>query len=218
MEVAPERLTNFNRTQNELELMVTFSVAVAGKTARIMARQIAAFFGNEANPFDYLEMLYTTGLLRQCLEKYRIGMYTKMTKFVESLIAAGPLNLKTISVEDLYKLHGIGYKTAKMIVLHSQPNKRMAVIDTHILKFMRDVMHIQGLPKSSPQSKNRYDILEEELLAWVDNRIKYEPHVCVFKGDKEIGCITLKRRPDGQPDYAAFDLDVWNLYAGNNAP
>jgi len=67
-------------------------------------------------------------------------------------IVKSNLDLATCSVSDLEKIRGIGPKTARMFVLCARPNQKLAVLDTHILSFMREELGI-NTPKIL-QTKN----------------------------------------------------------------
>lgn len=223
MAVSPERLTNFNRNQSELEQLIIFSVAVAGKTANTTAKAIERFFDggilDYAAPSHWLTAWLARGdeFVLDKLKAARIGNYNRLLKFFKEFVADTP-TLKTLNVEALRKFHGISYKTAKMIVLHSKPAERHAVIDTHVLKFLRDVIGVKNVPKASPSSFRRYEMLEDTFLHWIDERIRYQRHVCIPKpgGGLMDRCVTIERDPlTGKANYAKFDLDLWNIYSGN---
>lgn len=224
MAVSPERLTNFNRTQSELEQLLIFSVAVAGKTAKTTARAIERFFDGcnleLARPTDFLYVWFCESdeVVLNRLKEAHTGNYNRLLKFLKQLVENTPL-LENLTVEALRRFHGISHKTAKMIVLHSKPGERHAVIDTHVLKFLRDVVGVKGLPASTPQSLKRYEMLEDTLLRWVDDRIMWNKHICIPKpGGSGLmdRCLVIERDPlTGKANYAKFDLDLWNIYSGN---
>jgi thermostable 8-oxoguanine DNA glycosylase len=221
--VTPERLTNFKRTQSELEQLLIFSVAVAGKTAKTTARAIEKFFEGcnleLARPTDFLYMWFCDSdeTVLNKLKAARTGNYTRLLKFLKELVENTP-TLENMTVDSLRKFHGISFKTSKMIILHSRPGERHAVIDTHVIKFLRAVLKLDGLPKSTPNSQKKYDMLEDAFLRWVDERIKYQKHICIpnGKGGLMDRCVVIERDPlTGRANYAKLDLDLWNVYSGN---
>jgi hypothetical protein len=91
-----------------------------------------------------------------------LGQYTKLTKaFRQSL----NLNLKTCTIADLEAIHGAGAKTARYFMLHTRPNQRIACLDTHVIRHMRDL----GLTdqKGTPGGK-KYAELEQVFLNLAD--------------------------------------------------
>lgn len=110
-----------------------------------------------------------------------IGCYSqKAITFMQ--LAESNLNLKSCGVEDLEKIKGIGPKTARCFLIHSRPNQRLAGLDTHILKYLRE----KGIdaPLSTPPAK-KYKKLEQEFIKLADNAGK---------------------------SVAEFDLEIWLTY------
>lgn len=170
--VITERFTDFNRTLPELEELIMFSVAVAGKNAANISRALDVFFrGLDANdiepaPFAYADLLARKGKLRKELERARLGKYTLLTKSWAQLFHSG-IDLKTCSIDELESIHGIGPKTARMFVLHSRPDIRVAVLDVHILKYMREELGLI-VPRSTPGGR-KYLEIEKQFLTHCDN-------------------------------------------------
>ena len=94
----------------------------------------------------------------------KLGQYNRLEKAFGGILQFKG-KLKTISVAELESVNGIGSKTARFFVLHSQKDARVACLDVHILKWMREQGYIA--PKQTP-TKKRYAILEAQFLteAW----------------------------------------------------
>lgn len=211
MAVVPERLTRFDRTYDELAELLFFSVAVAGKNAANVARAVSNFF-EPARGFiiNYLatECFSTPSKLEEKLRAARVGKYGLMKKFVESYLNFGA-SLQFCTVNQLEEIHGVGPKTARMFLLHSRPNQEFAVLDVHILRFMREVLLFPNVPKNTPSGK-RYLELEKQYLDYVRS-MKDCNEFIFYNGDIEHR-IPITHRKDGEVDLAAFDLAVWNFY------
>lgn len=167
--VNPSDVINFNRTDAELELWWLFSGVVAGKTATTQARLLNEFLldlepGDDVDgPFARIAKAEAQGVLKDKLVKSRLGQFNRLYKqFVQSL----DLNLRTCTIEDLEAIHGCGPKTARMFVMMSRPNQRVAALDTHVLKHLR--AHGHQTSDTTPQSKREYRRLEEEFLKLAD--------------------------------------------------
>jgi thermostable 8-oxoguanine DNA glycosylase len=95
----------------------------------------------------------------------KVGQYKRIYRALRDLAESG-IDLKTCTVEDLEAIHGIGPKTSRFIIMHSRPKQRLATLDTHILRWMRD----QGIdtPKATPQSRKLYQKLEQKFLTLCD--------------------------------------------------
>lgn len=182
--IYPDRITDYNRTTEQLEEFIVFCVCVAGHNAMTTAQRLERLFiklSAHVAPFYALRRCQG-GILPTMLRKAGIGCYKKRSEYLIDLINKG-LNLRTCSVADLETVKGIGPKTARFFVLHSRKDVNdIAVLDTHVLKFMKDNGY--DVPKSTPTGK-RYLYLESEFL-----KLARQSNVSV----------------------AEFDLAIWNDY------
>jgi hypothetical protein len=196
--IDPSNITNYNLTDKELEEHLLFWVAATGKNGRTAARCLEVFLTmityNGMGPFDALRLQYLYDVkekdnpehatMAEIMKLAGIGCYTHKSKtFIE--LSHAPLDLSTCSTEDLEKIYGIGPKTARCFILHSRKGARLSGLDTHMLKHLRE-MGVEGVPKSTPSSKKKYMILEQEVLRLAD----------------EAGI-----------DIAVYDLMIWNKYS-----
>lgn len=158
--IDPTAVTNYNRTDAELEELMLFSIAVAGKTAQIVSKQLQALLdaapGN--SPFDKINKLTKSGKLLAALKKSRLGKYNILTKAYPQITS---FNLRTCTADELETVHGVGPKTARFFLLHSRPNIQVAALDTHILKFLKALGH--DVPNSTPTGK-KYKLLEAVFI------------------------------------------------------
>lgn len=163
--VDPAQVTNYGMTQEQLEEFLLFAIAVAGKNADTTARALERFLalGDDVGPFQAIRNM-SPGLLMHNLKKSRIGMYGKLIRAFTS-VATGSFDLKTVLPEQLEEIHGIGPKTARFFVLHTHENTRYAVLDTHILKWLRAKGYL--VPKTTPTGR-RYAEIEESFLEEAD--------------------------------------------------
>jgi thermostable 8-oxoguanine DNA glycosylase len=76
-------------------------------------------------------------------------------------------------------------KTSRFYAMHSRENAVYAVLDTHILAYMRENMGIIDAPRSTPTSQRQYLTLEQTYLAHYNNL------------------------PTPKPSLAEFDLQIW---------
>lgn len=180
--VDPDDITSYNCSSSELELRILFWVSAAGKNgntaARCLQRLLDKFKDLGRTPFSIIKKIPN---LSQEMKAAGIGCYSgKAITFLQ--LAESGLDLKTCSVENLEGIKGIGPKTARCFLIHSRPNQRLAGLDTHILKYLRE----QGVdaPTSTPTGK-KYRELEKEFLKLAD------------KAGKSV---------------ADFDLEIWLSY------
>lgn len=171
--INPTEITNYNRTENELEEFLMFAILVAGKTAKTQAQKLEEFLSSkkilglpkDTTPFEFLEYLIAGNMLTNLMMKHKLGQYKRLLiAFLGIVRFKG--NLKNVSVEELESISGIGSKTARFFVLHSRPNTRVAVLDTHILKYLKENGH--NVPKATP-SKKKYTEIEKLFISIADS-------------------------------------------------
>lgn len=185
--INPSDVINYDRSDHDLELFWLFCLVVAGKTARTQARLLENFLTNigcveNDSPFARIKYASEQGILLEQIKESRLGQYTRLSlAFAQSI----RLNLRTCTVEDLESIYGVGPKTARMFLMMTRSEQRMAALDTHVLKFLSS-QGVQNVPKSTPSSGNTYRRLEEEFLKLADK--------------------------SGMP-VADYDLMVWRSYA-----
>jgi thermostable 8-oxoguanine DNA glycosylase len=189
--ITPTTITNYNRTQEELEEFLLFSILVAGKNANQTAKKLDSFlskrkqFGVEdMSPFEFIEYLVRVSLLTPTLESVKFGQYNRIFHAFKE-ITKHKNRLDFVTPYELEQIKGIGSKTSRFFVLHSRPNQHYAVLDTHILRWLRD--HGIDAPKSTP-SKNKYIQLEKQFLTYAN----------------QYGILP-----------AELDLQIWTTYSKN---
>jgi len=182
--IDPRNIINHNRTEAELEELALFLVMVAGKQAKTTAIKLDKFLGKNAHqPFLYIRSLVDNFLLTTRLKEIRAGQYNRIALAFQDL-ALSRKDLKTITVEELEQMHGIGPKSARCFLSWTRPDVQYAMLDTHILKYLRDILKVPNVPKSTPSGK-KYLELEK-----------------VFLDHAKL----LNRNP------AELDLEIWKSY------
>ncbi len=193
--IDPYNITNYNRTKNELEEFLLFCIVVAGKTAYIQSKKLEEFLKSintrlmmpeNISPIQSLKSADQHGILLQEIQKAKLGQYKKIYAAFKYLIE-NPIDLKMTWPYILEKVPGIGKKTSRFFLLHSDVNykNRIAILDTHILKFIRENIDDKA-PKSTPTNSNTYVLWEDKFIYWCEKNNK---------------------------DVAEFDLEVWKSYA-----
>ena len=182
--VDPSDVTKYDRNKGELEEFLLFCIVVAGKTAKTQAKKLEKFLsladiGN--TPFDKVRRMMVLGELEENLRKVGMGQYSKLVRSLSEIVRVEP---QTCMIEDLEAITGIGPKTARFFLLHSRKDQKIAVLDTHILKWMRDELGL-NVPKSTP-SKKKYLELEKIFISHCELYSK---------------------------DIAELDLEIWNKYS-----
>jgi thermostable 8-oxoguanine DNA glycosylase len=169
--ITPTTITNFNRTEAELEEFLLFAILVAGKGAEQQAKKLEAFLKHSmyeyvGMPFDHIAFLNHWDSLETQMREFKLGQYKRIGHAFREILKFKN-RLKLISLEELESVKGIGSKTARFFILHSRPNSNCAVLDTHILKWLKNLGY--NVPKSTP-SKKYYNQIENWFLDEADKR------------------------------------------------
>jgi thermostable 8-oxoguanine DNA glycosylase len=193
--IDPYNITNYNRTQNELEEFLLFCIVVAGKTAYIQAQKLEEFLTSvnkrlmmpeHINPFQSLKSAEQHGILFEEIKLAKLGQYRKIYSGFKYL-AEKEYNLSRMTPKILEEIPGVGMKTSRFFLLHSDTfyKDRIAILDTHILKFIKENID-ERAPKSTPVIPLTYRFWEDRFLNWCSENNK---------------------------NVADFDLEVWKSYA-----
>lgn len=176
MQIDPTKITNFNRTDSELQAFALFAIFCAGKNSDYASKCLARLLHKcNSTPFEYLRELGEGGI-HNALVASKIGQYGRLTRAVVGMLK---LDLKTCSLEDLMAVHGCGPKTSNFILVHSREGYEGCVLDTHILAWLR-ANGVEDAPKSTPQNMEKYKELSQKWLYL--SKIKY-PHLSAADRD-----------------------------------
>jgi thermostable 8-oxoguanine DNA glycosylase len=179
--------TNFNRSKADLEEFILFAQMVSGKKSFVVARLLDQFLAlaDGPTPFAKVREMIRQGNLLTNMQTASLGQYKRRERLLREVV---DLDTDNLTVASLSKLHGVGLKTARFIMLHNFPGQQESAVDTHILKFLGSL----GLkvPKTTPVNPKRYHQLGER-----------------FKLEADKAGMTL----------ADFDALVWNQYAQRKA-
>lgn len=178
----PDNIAKFDCDVAELQERILFWTAAAGKpahtTARVLdtlltraaaavARKYNPTYARALGPYGLIVAGYGHGLpsLRRALRACGFGCYNQRARSFAALINS-PLVLGRCHPDELMQIPGIGFKTARGFVLYTREHARYAVLDRHVLRFMRE--HGLDAPASSPQSATSYASWEQRALDMAD--------------------------------------------------
>lgn len=155
-------LTKFNRDNCELEQFYFFCLVVAGKRKMPTAKKLNQCFRYVPTPITYLSSL-NPKMTKNVLKQFRFGPYKRLTNAIHQ---SWNLNLRTVSVEELEQIDGVGPMTSRFFVIHSRPNQNYAILNTYVLSWMRN----QGVnaPYTVPRG-SKYRELEKIYLDLIGN-------------------------------------------------
>jgi thermostable 8-oxoguanine DNA glycosylase len=159
--IDPYKITNFKRSQEELEEFLLFAIAVAGKNATTTAAALERFLklSRAKTPFAKVKSMIKRQTLIDNLKTAGIGQYTRISKAYQAVLT---LDLKRDPLEKFLAVKGIGPKTARFFLMHSRPNQNLAVIDVHIKRWL--------LENTDVPASASYEEMEREFLTQAQKR------------------------------------------------
>lgn len=176
-------ITNFNASKGELQALILFWILAAGKTAKKSEEILTKLLPKEDLPFEQLEK-YSISQLSKKLKSLGCGCFNNKARSIYEIVQSD-IDLKLCEASELENVFGIGKKTSRAFILHSRKNAKYAVLDVHILKFLKE-KDVPNVPKTTPSSKFEYNRLEKCFLG-------------------------ISRKMNMSP--AKLDLKVWNFYS-----
>ncbi len=159
------RLDTAFRALWELQAKAIYACLVAGKSAAFAEAKTRSLLAAASDilPFSHLLRLQETGQLEPALRAARTGRYSRM---LSGLPALARLDVRTCSLDDLEAVPGIGPKTARFFLLWTRPEVRLAALDRHVLRWLRERGY--RAPRQTPSSPSAYRKLERAFLAEAD--------------------------------------------------
>jgi len=188
--INPNKITNYNCSDYELEENLVFWLLVAGKTASVTARNLDKLLKtllaysckcpeHKNTPLQLIRQ-FSAEELSIILKNCGFGCYNLKAKGLKQLSEAN-LDLYSCTTDDLEKINGIGKKTSRCFIMHTRKNAKVAGLDTHLLKFLKDLGY--DVPNSTPGSSRLYKRIENQLLKLMDktNRTPAEMDLLIWR-------------------------------------
>ena len=187
--IDPKKVTDYNRNETQLQEFLLYCVCVAGKKSEIETRKLDKFLSG-ASPFKLIKKLlksssviFMDGLMEH-LSKNKIAPYKQRWNSFKDIVTLLPENLSKVTLDELQQVRGISTKTSRFFLTHSREDFDEPVLDTHILRFLKDVGH--DVPSSTPQNPNVYQRVAR-----------------IFKKEADLAEMSV----------TDFDLQVWTKYS-----
>jgi len=179
MSIDPNNVTDYYRSHYSLLEFWLFCLFVRGKRADVQAKKLDHFiqlFGGLKELCDAPKHRIATRL-----RTVKAGQYNTLTAAIdETLLQISRYRgfLTDPSTQELEEITGVGPKTARYFILHTQKGVRVAALDTHIMHFLwLELDASEGLvaPVKTPTGK-KYLYFEQKFLDIAD-RFGIEPAV-----------------------------------------
>jgi hypothetical protein len=155
--INPAKVTDYNRTQFELEEFLLFGINVAGKKSSIEAPKLEAFLRGArklgVSPFEWIRLLQKDGGLKSFMRSRKLSPYNQRYNSYIDVVKLG--DLREVTLHELRQVRGIGLKTSAFFLSHSRAGFDEPMLDTHILHYLRDEGH-EDAPATTPSNEKVY--------------------------------------------------------------
>jgi len=134
--IDPNTVTNYSRTQDELEEFFIFAVFVCGKKSHPTAAGLERLLrrSRAKSPMRKIRSLLRGGW-DEHLSTSGLGQFQRTRRCFTELMANN-LCLVTSPVAEIENLFGVGQKTARFFALHSRPDQQVAALDRWIRRWL----------------------------------------------------------------------------------
>lgn len=197
--INPHQITDYHRSDRQLEELIIFCMCVAGKRADTYAVKVDQFIQILAPEGSLFESIRSQSQvwLETALRAVKMGRYRDLSKGLYE-IASQQLDLRTCSVHELESITGISRKTSRFFLVHSREGFESAVLDRHILHWLRELGY--DAPLSTP-GPTKYQQLQEIFLRECRRRHKTPAELDLeiwkkFTSSKPTIPLDLKARID----------------------
>jgi hypothetical protein len=170
----PLTVTNFDRTDEELEQFWLYGILAAGKNSDWVCDVLPRLLHGCDEPA--ISWLGNKPDLEDHLVSCRSGQYGRIMR---SIRESSAIDLRIADIEELQAVHGVGPKTCRFFALHSRKDcVDCAALDRHILSWMRDCG--VDAPEQTPTYLPKYLRLEQECILL---QREHYPHMTLAQSD-----------------------------------
>lgn len=194
-DVIPTSITRYDRTKPELEQFWLFAIIVAGKPSNWAARKVSDLLRKLPEGRGPIEWLNEGNGLHNTLVANRVGQYARIERAIRQ---SATVDLVNGTVEELESVFGVGPKTVRFFLLHTRPGIKVAVLDTHILKWLRNQASWEKIPHATPTDAKQYLKLER---LWITLAESNYPHLTLAEADLLIWAAESGRLDDMTPPF-----------------
>jgi thermostable 8-oxoguanine DNA glycosylase len=195
-QINPNNITNFSRSTDELLLFWLFCLFVRGKNADVQAKKLGTFLTNIGETGDRLVNL-TKRRIKEELRVVKAGQYVTLTAAIDQTILwlnRDPFYLRHCTVAELEGITGVGPKTARFFVMHTQRDAKVAALDVHILRYL-GLRLATPVPLTTPTGKKYLEL--EQIFLDMARDAGVEPAVM----DLAIWRASRESNPMAWPEY-----------------
>lgn len=192
-----------------VEKFLLTCLCVAGKKAETQQKKVDLFM-KEWCPLGCERVFRVTtpheeAAFLMALKKVRMGTYAKLVSAAKWISSQERDFMYRCTRRDLVKCPGIGYKTASFFLLYSRDDYPCAVLDVHVLRWLRGEGGYPAAPQSTPTNASSYMLWERCAIYALYDEYSASENVPkdIMVGTRKLTDI-LRRA----------DFDVWSKRAG----
>jgi thermostable 8-oxoguanine DNA glycosylase len=194
-QINPNNITNFSRSTDELLLFWLFCLFVRGKNADVQAKKLGTFLTNIGETGRLVDL--TKCRIEEELRVVKAGQYATLTAAIDQTILwlnRDPFYLRHCTVAELEGITGVGPKTARFFVMHTQRDAKVAALDVHILRYL-GLRLATPVPLTTPTGKKYLEL--EQIFLDMARDAGVEPAVM----DLAIWRASRESNPMAWPEY-----------------
>ena len=198
--INPKAVTDYNRTDAELQKFWLFCIIVAGKNADWASEKVEMLLADMPDfmkPFGYLRSINVLDKLQEI----KTGQYNRISRAINESVG---LDLRTAAPAQLEAVHGVSHKTSRFFVIHTRKHiEDVAALDTHLLGYL-DWLGFADIPKGSVSNSKRYTRLE-----WIFVQVKrlLFPDDTMAEADLKIWMTMSGRSYEPLPTITQDEMD-----------
>ena len=175
-----------------------YSFLVAGKTSSTIAPRLDGMlmdlprraerkliYPKKHNPFARISILFRDDIFTyneavQYLKEWGFGQQKRTLRFFKQTLELYTSKqgsgieyypVEYWSLKEIESIYGVGLKTSRFFLMNTRDNVRVAAIDTHILKYLKDKNVIsEDVPLVTPTNKSTYEAYERLFIELADKR------------------------------------------------
>ena len=162
--VFADDMYNWTNTREKRELVLLFSIMAAGKSADRTSDALNYMMHTLPGdtPFDKIRDMVKRQDALEKLKTFRIGQHNRILKAFRAIVDFD-VDAVPPDPDKLLAIPGIGLKTSRFVSLVYDRTLKVAVLDTHVLKFLRNRLGIDA-PMGTPNSVKIYDRLSKPII------------------------------------------------------
>lgn len=162
MKIDYNNITGPKKSVEDLLLFLLWCTVTPGKKSETITPAFNSIF-TSVKPSDLLNRDGRS--ITAALRNASIGQYKRLSACWRTISQYKPYGqFYKVDRDELTKIPGIGPKTASFFVLHSRPHSDIAVLDVHILRYLKRKFPKYPVPEQTPQDLDEYKRLEAMFL------------------------------------------------------